>query len=336
GGRGVGGGAPGPPTTPAAPVAGGARGTPTPTAVPWPTPTRVVPGEIRLAGGSPGSPYDAYARALAAVWAARLPGLKVTVLSTGGPADNLRLLDAGQAEVALSRDDLATMAANKTPPFTQDHPIRVATIAALYQEWIQILVAADSQIQTSRGLVGQRVSTPPFDSAANVTLWQALTVGTFKPEDFRQMFQVPDDTAAALYVEKRTDVMLTVAAGPVAALQQAAQQRPVRLLPVSDSWREQIQSRHSFFYDATIPAGTYQGQEQPVNTLGPRGILVGRRDLPVDLTYVLAKALVEGKDDLAARSPLGALFIPQEVTQRVETPFHVGAVDYYREAGLSK
>jgi uncharacterized protein len=310
--------------------------TPAPATTPWPTPTHAVPREIRLAGGSAGSAYASYAQALAAVWQARLPGLKVTVLNTGGPADNIRLLDAGGADVALTRDDLAVWAANKTPPFNQDYPIRVATLAALYEESVQILAGADTNIKTTHELVSRRVTDPPSDSAAYLTLWQVLRAGTFQQSDFTQIVDVPDDQAAGLFRDKKVDVMMTTAAGPVPAWQQVAQQRPVRVLTLTPEYRQEVKDKYPYLFDTVIPAGTYNGQEGQIDTVGVRGILVVRRDMPNDYAYELAKALVEGKDDLAARSPAGQLFVPKQVTLRVGTPFHVGAITYYRDAGLSK
>ncbi|MCL4466759.1 MAG: TAXI family TRAP transporter solute-binding subunit [Chloroflexi bacterium] len=311
-------------------------GTPTPATAPWPTPTRAVPRELRLAAGSPGSAYDSFAQAIAVVWMARLPGLKVIVLPTGGPADNIRLLDSGGADVALTRDDLSIEAANKTPPFNQPYPIRVAALAALYEESVQIIAGADTNIVDSHGLSNKKVSMPPGDSAASVTLWQVLGAGKFQPSDFADILVLPDDQAAAAFRDKRVDVLMTTVAGPVSGLQQAAQQRPVRVVPIVPGWQQQARDRYPFLFGSVIPAGTYNGQDGPASTLGVRGILVARRDMPNDYAYELVKALVEGKDDLAARSPVGKLFDPKQVTQRISTPFHVGAVDYYREAGLSK
>ena len=120
------------------------------------------------------------------------------------------------------------------------------------------------------------------------------------------------------------------------AWQQAAEKRPVRLVSIPDSWRQLIQDKYDYLGEVTVPAGTYAGQDQPAVTVGPRTILVMRRDLTVDLAYVLAKALVEGKAELEANSTLGKAFDPRAVTEGVNTPFHVGALDYYREVGLSK
>ena len=281
--------------------------TPPPQETPSPTPTRVPPQSIRLAGGARGSAYDGYAKAVAEVWMARVPGLKVTVLNTDGPADNLRLLDAGAADAALTRDDLAELAANKLAPFGGEgsHPIRAAALAALYQESVQIIVAADSNIRNTRDLVGRRVSTPPADSAAYITLWQVLRAGNFRAADFGQITGMTDANAAVAYRDKRIDVILTTAAGPVPAIQEAVKQRPARLISLSDDYRDLVQQRDGTLHDTTVPAGSYQGQEGPAETVGALGILVVRRDLPIDAAYTLAKALVEGRDDLAARDPSG-------------------------------
>ena len=52
---------------------------------------------VKLAGGSPGGTYHAMAQGIKAAVEQRLADVSVTILETGGSADNIRLVAEGQA-----------------------------------------------------------------------------------------------------------------------------------------------------------------------------------------------------------------------------------------------
>ncbi len=325
----LGGVAAGPPTREVAATPAALR--PTPTALPTATPRPVQPRTLRLVAAAEQQPFAA---AIAAVLAAHVPGLKVT-LSTGEGAEALRQLDGGRADLALVYDDLAMRAAKKEAPFT-DRAIQVAALAAVYRQLVQVIVGADTDIQAARGLVGKRVSVPPAGTHAADLTNQVLRGGGFVAGEFAVVAALDEGQAAAALRDGRVDAILTAGPAPLAAVKQAAEQRPVRLVPIDGGWRDLSRERYPYLVDATVPPGAYRGQEAPVATVGVAVLLAARRDLPEALAYDLARGLVEGKDDVAARYPGGVPLVPQEFTRAVNTPFHPAAVQYYDEQGLVK
>ncbi len=320
----VGGVAAGPPTPEATATPTAAQ--PTPTLTPRP----VQPRTLRLVAEAHQQPY---ASAVAEALAAHVPGLKVTLSTSQDAADTLRQLDAGRADLALVYDDVAMLASKKEAPFT-DRAIQVAALAAVYRETVQVIVGADTDVQNARGLVGKKVSLPPGGThAADLVGW-VLRGGGFTSGDFGAVAQLADAQAAAALRDKRVDAALTAGPAPLAPFQQAAEQRPVRLVPIDGAWRGLAEQRYPYFVDATVPPGVYGGQQAPVASVGVAVLLAARRNLPEQLAYDLARALVEGKDDVVARFPAGMPFVPREFTRGVNSPFHPAAVQYYDEQGL--
>ena len=47
----------------------------------------------------------------------------------------------------------------------------------------------------------------------------------------------------------------------------------MKLIGIDDKCRDRLKSVYGFYTDYTIPAGTYEGQDQDVETLGVRAVL---------------------------------------------------------------
>jgi TRAP transporter TAXI family solute receptor len=163
-----------------------------------------------------------------------------------------------------------------------------------------------------------------------------LGPGKFVYEDFGSIIQVPEDQAAQALVEGRVEVVLLAGPVPSPALQQAAAQRPVRLISINEGWQDLIRRQYPSLIDFVVPAGTYPGQDENASTVGARTILATRLDADEGLIADLAQALVDGFAEIADNSPIARDFAPEDLTHSVRTPFHPGAVQGYLQKGLFK
>lgn len=85
-----------------------------------------------------------------------------------------------------------------------------------------------------------------------------------------------------------------------------------------------------------MPAGTWNGQENDINSMGSQQNILVPASMDDDVAYALIKAVCEGKDEMAtAVSSLG-YFDPQTAgsASMCGAPLHPGAIRYYQEAGL--
>lgn len=323
---------------PAAPTNAAREAAASPAVEVSPTATRATTAALSAAATlrlAATSGEEAFARVLADVFAARIAGLKVELVKSDGQLNNLRLLGSGRAEFALVRDDLAVLAAAKEPPFA-DAAITVASLAALHAEVVQMFANADGNVASSRDLVGRKVNLPPDQSAEALLTDAVLREGAFRARDFASIARLSGEQAAEALREGRVDALITAGPAPIPAVQRAAEQRPVRLLPLTAQWQEAVQKKYPALRPVVLPGGLYRGQDAPVETVGVRVILAAVRDLPEETAYALALALVEGIDDIRARHPLGSQIVLEEIARSVRTPFHAAAVQYYRERGLAK
>lgn len=87
------------------------------------------------------------------------------------------------------------------------------------------------------------------------------------------------------------------------------------------------------FDNAVIPANTWRGQTNPINSVGSPQVVLCSESVPEEIVYVLTKSLCEGKAKMAeANATLGS-FDPKTAHNILKTgaPLHPGAARYYKE-----
>ena len=86
----------------------------------------------------------------------------------------------------------------------------------------------------------------------------------------------------------------------------------------------------------TGQAGSYEGQTEPVQSVGSWSFILSRPDLPDDVAYRLARALHRGKDALAGRLDQARETTPENTKAAApeERHIHPGVQAYLREIGL--
>ena len=72
-----------------------------------------------------------------------------------------------------------------------------------------------------------------------------------------------------------------------------------------------IRAKHSFLKATTLPAGSYPGQNEPVNSVGSWSFVLARPTLPDDIAYALARALHKGHAAFVKRLAQAAETTPQ-------------------------
>lgn len=86
-----------------------------------------------------------------------------------------------------------------------------------------------------------------------------------------------------------------------------------------------------------MEAGTWNGQETDINSVGSQQNVLVSMDMDEDLAYALTKAMCENKDSMASAVASLGYFDPQTAGQKslCGAPLHPGAIKYYEEIGAS-
>ena len=87
-----------------------------------------------------------------------------------------------------------------------------------------------------------------------------------------------------------------------------------------------------------IPAGTYRGINEDIETVGMAALWACKKDLPDDLVYTIVKAMYSpaGLAYLAKVHPAGKGIKLENAAKWAPIPTHPGAVKFFKEAGVLK
>jgi len=83
-----------------------------------------------------------------------------------------------------------------------------------------------------------------------------------------------------------------------------------------------------------IPAGTYEGQEADVVTVGVKATIIANGQVTDDQAYAIVKAIFEGKDAITEAHAKGA-DLDLAYASTCGVPYHPGAARYFAEQGIT-
>lgn len=287
------------------------------------------PPQIRFAVGQAEGVLATVGQALAAAYNAH-PGLDVVTQESLNSQASADALERGQADLALEGARTSYLAYRRgTPGHPQPHR-KLRALAVLFPTLVHIAARRDLDIRNVRDLRGRRIYVgergSPTEGASRAVL-QSHGLSFDDIEPFFDRAHAIEDFRAG-----RLDGLIFFF--PIEQAEGIAMMRGgAVLVPLDPRTMEAIRSRDPLLKPATIPAGTYDGQVDPVPTVGSDVLLVSREDLAEDLVYRLTRTLFESAGELR-RAHRAAVSIDPGRGPGAPIPLHRGAARYYRERQL--
>lgn len=288
---------------------------------------------IFASGGTSGTYYPV-AGAIAQVWNNNVEGLNVDVQATGASAENLKLLNSNDAEVAIVQNDVMFYARNAVEGFANTEPNEgFLTLGTVYPEVCQLVVDANAGIETVADLKGKSVSIGAPGSGVESNAIQILNAAGLSREDIK--VQNLDFAESANAIKDKAIVAAFVTAGaPTTAITELSTTNDIKILSLDDATVQTLCSTYSYYTPYTIDADVY-GTDADTNTVAVKATIVVKADLDEELVYNMTKGLFENLDAVAAAHEKGKEMSLEGAVQGVSVPLHPGAAKYFEEQGLT-
>ena len=284
-------------------------------------------------GGSTGT-YYAYGMAMGSILQEKT-GLTFDVQSTGASKANIQLIQAGEVDMAVVQNDVMYYAYTGTDLFEGAQTQDFAAIGTLYPELCQIVASKASGIESIADLKGKRVSVGDAGSGVEFNAKQILEAyGIDMNADIDKQNLGFGPSADALRDEK-IDAFFCVAGIPTTAITDLAMGTDIVVLSVDDAEFDKLTEKYDFYTKQIIPAGTYAGVEEDVQTVAVMATYIVDKDLPEEVVYNITKAIFENKDAIAAAHVKGEELDSAKAVEGIAAvPFHAGAIKYFTEIGV--
>lgn len=261
-------------------------------------------------------------------------GIKVKVVSTDGSRANIESIASGDYQLGTVQSDVMAYAWEGTRSFESTGKIdSFRVVAGLYAESVQ-LITMDSSIKSVADLKGKAVSIGAPGSGVYFNAMDVLAAAGLTESDIKAQYQSFADSTDALK-DGKIDAAFIVAGAPTAAITELCTTNSAFLVPIDGDVADKLMADCPFYTTYTIPAGTYNGQTEDVNTVTVKATLIVSAKASDDDVYALTKAIFDNTDAIAAENGKGAELSIENATSGMTAPFHAGAAKYFAEKGVT-
>ena len=286
----------------------------------------------RFGTGGTGGMYYAYGNELAKLIQAEGKARALDVKTTAGSAANLRLLREKFLDVAIVQSDTLSNAINGRGVFAAAGPgVGYAAVAGLYTEACQIIVNKNSGIMEIGDLVGKKVSVGERESGVLQNAEQILMSHGLTFEMLEVSYLSFSDSAAALE-RGEIDAFFITAGAPTAAIADLANKKDIQLLSIAPDIQNNMMKLYKGYTRCTIPANTYAGQTEDVQTIGVKAVLVANTDLSADEVTYLTEFIFKNAEKLPHNTT--DKLTNEYAVQDIPSSFHAGAAKFYEAQGV--
>lgn len=291
---------------------------------------------ITMVGGPPAGVFGIFATGMGTYLSKSVPNLDVSVAATAGSVENMRRLNAGEAEVGISFASDAHEGFNGLAKFQGNPTANVRAIGVVFMGVAHLVTYDDSNIRTLADLAGKRVAVGnPGSGTFAVAERIFRSVGLWDKLD-----RVPLLGAAAgqALADGRADAFFWNGPAPDRVTTEAAVKKPVRILAVYPAVsRTDFLKQYPYFARYVYPAGSYRGVAQDVETIGAPALWLANKDVPAALIERMAAAVYgkEGNAHMVRVHAGAAAMAPDKALDGITIPLHAGAQAAWSKMGVS-
>ena len=257
---------------------------------------------------------------------------EVSAEATKGTQENIRRLAKGELEFALANAAISYFAVQGEGAWKGEQPIRV--VMTLAPNVALFITPQSSGVKTISDLKGKRAVVGPAGAGFEYFLEPILAAHSVSYEDFTPLHNtqagavdmLADGSAAAAFLG---------GAVPTASITRASSSQKIFFIPFDDTAKQSLFENYPFFNTVVIPSGTYRGQDEPFHGMNVGAMhLITAANIEEETVYRFTKTLYEQRAEVVKIHPAGKAINPKNVVKDTGTPFHPGAVRYFKEIGI--
>lgn len=206
-------------------------------------------------------------------------------------------------------------------------------VMALHTEAVTLVTRPSTGIKSLADLRGKRVLVGLPRSGTRALSLPVLEASSIGPRDFQAVDNIPPDEQGAALCHGRIDAFFYVVGHPSQNIDAAIRQCGAELVPIQGPAAQKLISRNPYLRPVQIAAGTYEGLQDPVSTIGVRSVLATTANVSDRTVYEFTRSVVSRLDSLKRAHPgLAGLTIRSMAEPPQGVAIHEGALRAYREA----
>ncbi len=257
------------------------------------TPTRFY----SLGTGGTGGIYYPLGGGIASRLSAADSSATYTAEVTGGSVENVNRVAGGQIDLGFALAITAYQAHQGEGDYAGRGNRRLRVVAPLYPNRLHVLVGRRVDADGIEDLRGTTVAVGSAGSGTEQSVREVLGAYGISYDDITVRYLSFAESASALR-DGAVDAAFLSVGFPAGAVLEATTTGGARLLPVIGTGVERLLAEHPYYRAATIPAGTYPGLEEDLQTVSMMNWIVGLDSLDPGVVRSLLNILGPGRVSL--------------------------------------
>lgn len=299
---------------------------------------------LKASGGGTSSSSFAWMIALSLLLEKHTPNLRIDVFPSKGRTEDVMFLNTGVANIATAYEWNLSASREGKDAYSDLGPQDIARVLTSYTTQAgHVITLENSPIRTFSydDIKGKTILTREIGSSGYAwTVHSLQGIGIDYRKDVRIMNMNLEDMINALK-DGNGDIMMCTQTLPTVVIQELFHFTPCRLIPMPT---DVIKKANEIQFLGTVPQiiqpGLYEGMDSPVQVASIPSVVIVRKDIPDDIVYQMAKVWWENIEERNAMHPtIKNEATVEELKKYLEdppTPFHDGALRYYRERGWTQ
>lgn len=290
-----------------------------------------------LTTATTGGTYYPVGVGLGTLWTEKLrgDGIRIAATSSAGSGENIEMLRGMEAELAILQGLFGRSVYEGVGMYEGRSYTDLRAMTMLYPNTEHfVLLKEKAPTGNAMDIKGTHFVLGTVGSGTERSTLEIMKGLGLSAEDLRPE-HVGYFGAVDLMRDGRVDGASLVAGPPVAAVTEAFAAMDVVILEFTDEQLESIQEKSAYpGFRFVVPAGTYPGQEEDVQTIAQPNYLGLRADLDEEVVYILTKTLFENLDYMHSVHAITQFITLDSALSGLPVPLHAGSMRYFQEQGL--
>jgi TRAP transporter TAXI family solute receptor len=298
--------------------------------------TAAAKERIVFSGGPAGGTFQVVANAIQVYKPIKSSkDFRVRAQSSAGSVENLRKVNSGKAQMGVVYSGHVYLGRNGMMKNDTKKYEDVMAVGWLYGAPAQLVTRKGSGIKSTKDLVGKKVGVGNAGSGAFANCELFFThMGVWDKVERNAMGY---NDAAQAFGNNQLDAFWLFTAFPSGAVIMAAQTNDIELVDVGkDAQESGFFDKYPYFSKLAVPAGTYRGVDTDTPSFQDSALWVANSKVSDDTVYNMLSLIYtdEGLAHMKAQKKTFKHMSLETGTQGVVTPWHPGAIKFWKEKGM--
>lgn len=258
-------------------------------------------------------------------------GYKTSAQATGASVENINLISAGEAELAIAMQDSVMQAYEGFGAFdTPNSDLRA--VMRLWPNYVQLVTTEGTGIKSVEDLKGKRVGVGAPNSGVELNarmIYEAYGM-TYEDSDVDYLSY---GEAIDQMKNGQCDAAFVTSGLPNSTVSELAFSYDMVIVPIDGAGRDHLTEKYPFFAASTIPADTYNNEED-VESVFVYNIMIVNKDLSDDMVYDMMNCIFDDIGSIKASHNTADKNIDISFgVDDVKIPLHDGAAKWWQDHG---